>query len=244
MLPLSRCLSILKTVATGVGAAVWLAGCSTTVSTDTDSDNGPEKRIEADIPSAVTLKGLIVTPGLYPVSAQFSAGGMPSLAAPPMILRIAADSLPEELRKETDDCWALMSGFGYKLPDSVRFSSELLFCTGPNQTVFEAKFSGTAGTDTVGLGAPGTLEHLTSVAVNRAIAQFVYALPKVLPESLTGTDYLKALSDYAAIKAAVYRRMGNCRLDTVVVNAGQTVDLILLEDIRLTQTPLNRKAKL
>ena len=160
-----------------------------------------------------------------------------------MILRIAENSLPEELRKETDDCWALMSGFGYESPDSVRFSSELLFCTAPNQSVFEAKFSGTVGTEAVGLGAPGTLENLTWVAVNRAIAQFVYVLPKVLPESLTGTDYLKALSDYAAVKAAVYRRMGNRRLDTVVVNAGQTVDLILLEDIRFSQTPLNRKAK-
>lgn len=243
MLPLSRCLSIFKTVATAVGTAVWLAGCSTVVSTNTNSGTEPEKRAEADILSGTTLKGLIVTPGLYPVSVQFTAGGLPSLAAPPMILRIAENSLPEELRKETDDCWALMSGFGYESPDSVRFSSELLFCTAPNQSVFEAKFSGTVGTEAVGLGAPGTLEHLTSVAVNRAIAQFVYALPKVLPESLTGTDYLKALSDYAAIKAAVYRRMGNRRLDTVVVNAGQTVDLILLEDIRFTQTSLNRKVK-
>ena len=243
MLPLSRCLSIFKTVATAVGAAVWLAGCGTTVSTGADSGTEPDKRIEADIPSGTTLKGLIVTPGLYPVSAQFTAGGLPSLAAPPMILRIAADSLPEEFRKETDDCWTLMSGFGYESPDSVRFSSELLFCTGRNQTVFEAKFSGTVGTEAVGLGAPGTLENLTSVAVNRAIAQYVYALPKVLPESLTGTDYLKALSDFAAIKAAVYRRMGNRRLNTVAVNAGQTVDLVLLENIRFSQTPLNRKAK-
>ena len=243
MLPLSRCLSILKTVATGVGAAVWLAGCSTTVSTGEDFDTGSEKRVEADIPFGTTLKGLIVTPGLYPVTAQFSAGGLPSLAAPPMILRIAADSLPEELRKETDDCWALMSGFGYESPDSVRFSSELLFCTAPNQSVFEAKFSGTVGTDAVGLGVPGALENLTSAAVNSAIAQFVYALPKVLPESLTGTDYLEALSDYAAVKAAVYRRMGNRRLYTVAVNAGPTVDLILLEDIRFTQTPLNRRVK-
>lgn len=243
MLPLSRCLSILKTVATGVGAAVWLAGCGTTVSTSVDSDTKSVKRVEADIPSGTTLKGLIVTPGLYPVTAQFSAGGLPSLAAPPMILRIAADSLPEELRKETEDCWALMSGFGYESPDSVRFSSELLFCTAPNQSVFEVKFSGTVGTDTAGLGAPGTLENLTSATVNRAIAQFVYALPKVLPESLTGTAYLKVLSDYAAVKAAVYRRKGNRRLNTVAVNAGQIVDLILLEDIRFTKTLLNRKAK-
>ena len=241
MLPLSRCLSILKTVAIGAGAAMWLAGCSTTV--PTDSTSAPKERLEVDIPSGTTLKGLIVTPGIYPVSAQFASGGLPSLAAPPMILRIAENSLPEELRKETDDCWALMSGFGYESPDSVRFSSELLFCTAPNQSLFEAKFSGTVGTEAVGLGAPGTLENLTWVAVNRAIAQFVYALPKVLPESLTGTDYLKALSDYAAVKAAVYRRMGNRRLDTVVVNAGQTVDLILLEDIRFTQTSLNRKVK-
>lgn len=243
MLPLSRCLSILKTVATAVGAAVWLAGCGTAVSIGEDSGTKPFQRIEADIPSCMTLKGLIVTPGLYPVTAQFAAGGLPSLAAPPMILRIAADSLPEELRKETDDCWALMSGFGYESPDSVRFSSELLFCTAPNQSVFEARFSGTVGSDAVGLGVPGALENLTSAAVNRAVAQFVYALPKVLPESLTGTDYLKALSDFAAVKAAVYRRMGNRRLNTVAVNAGQIVDLILLEDIRFTKTPLNRKAK-
>ena len=243
MLPLSRCLSIFKTVATAVGAAVWLAGCGTTVSTGADSGTESVKRAEADISSGTTLEGLIVTPGLYPVTAQFSAGGLPSLAAPPMILRIAADSLPEGLREETDDCWALMSGFGYESPDSVRFSSELLFCTAPNQSVFEAKFSGTVGTEAVGLGAPGTLENLTSAAVNRAIAHFVYALPKVLPESLTGTDYLKALSDFAAVKAAVYRRMGNRRLNTVAVNAGQTVDLILLEDIRFIQTPLNRRVK-
>ena len=243
MLPLSRCLSILKTVAIGVGAAVWLAGCGTAVSTGSDSGTEPEQRTEADIPSGTTLKGLIGTPGLYPVSAQFAAGGLPSLAAPPMILRIAADSLPEELRKETDDCWALMSGFGYESPDSVRFSSELLFCTAPNQSVFETRFSGTVGTDAVGLGVPGALENLTSAAVHSAIAQFVYALPKVLSESLTGTDYLKALSDYADVKAAVYRRMGNRRLVTVFVSAGQTVDLILLEDIRFTQTPLNRKDK-
>lgn len=220
---------------------MWLAGCSTTV--PTDSTSAPKERLEVDIPSGMTLKGLIVTPGIYPVSAQFVSGGLPSLAAPPMILRIAANSLPEDLRKETDDCWALMTGFGYESPDSVRFSSELLFCTAPNQSVFEARFSGTVGTDAVGLGVSGALENLTSAAVNSAIAQYVYALPKVLPESLTGTDYLKALSDFATVKVFIYRRMGNRRLTTVAVNAGQVVDLIILNDIRFTQTPLNYKAK-
>ena len=74
MLPLSRCLSIFKTVATAVGTAVWLAGCSTVVSTNTNSGTEPEKRAEADILSGTTLKGLIVTPGLYPVSARRTHG--------------------------------------------------------------------------------------------------------------------------------------------------------------------------
>lgn len=241
MLSLSRCLSILKTITIGAGAAAGLAGCSTTV--PTDSPSAPKERPEVDIPSGTTLKGLIVTPGIYPVSAQFASGGLPSLAAPPMILRIAANSLPEELRKETDDCWALMTGFGYEDPDRVRFSSELFFCTAPNHSVYESKFSGTVGSESVGLGVPGTAENLTSVAVYRAIKQYVSALPKVLPEALTGTDYLKALSDFATVKVFIYRRMGNRRLTTVAVNAGQVVDLIILNDIRFTQTPLNYKAK-
>ena len=220
---------------------MWLAGCSTTV--PTDSTSAPKERLEVDIPSGTTLKGLIVTPGIYPVSAQFASGGLPSLAAPPMILRIAANSLPEDLRKETDDCWALMTGFGYEDPDSVRFSSELLFCTAPQRSVYEAKFSGTVGSESVGLGVPGTTENLTSVAVYRAIKQYGNALPRVLPEALTGTDYLKALSDFATVKAFIYRRMGNQRLTTVAVNAGQVVDLLILNDIRFTQTPLNYRAK-
>ena len=240
MLSLSRCLSILKTIAIGAGATAWLAGCSTTVPSDNET---PPERTEVDIPSGTTLKGLIVTPGIYPVSSQFTPGGLPSLAAPPMILRIAGNSLPEELRKETDDCWALMTGFGYEDPDSVRFSSELFFCTAPNHSVYEAKFSGTVGSESVGLGVPGTAENLTAIAVYRAIKQYVSALPKVLPEALTSTDYLKALFDFATVKVFIYRRMGNRRLTTVAVNAGQVVDLIILNDIRFTQTPLNYKAK-
>ena len=220
---------------------MWLAGCSTTV--PADSTSAPKERLEVDIPSGTTLNGLIVTPGIYPVSSQFIAGGLPSMAAPPMILRIAANSLPEDFRKETDDCWALMTGFGYEDPDSVRFSSELFFCTAPQHSVYEAKFSGTVGSESIGLGVPGAKESLTSVAAYQAIRQYGNALPKVLPEALTGTDYLKALSDFAAVKAFVYRRMGNRGLTTVAVNAGQVVDILILNDIHFTQTPLNYKAK-
>ncbi len=223
-----------------VGAAVVLAGCaSSPMEKSALKPEAAAPALPVDVPSGTKLEAVLATPGLFPIQGQFDFGKLNALAAPPALLRVAPESLPPAVKAKTSDCWILAAGYGYANPESVRFSTDLFFCSAPTgKEVFEARFTGAVGSETIGLGVPGIADEFAAPAVYRLIGIFAKALPNILPTSLTDSSYSQAIFDIAKVKAGLYRRLGDRKSVMVGIEAGAPVTVLTLEGFNLQKTPL------